>query len=265
MSVWAKIASKIFGAPERGEPISAPIGLPIEDFDLVYAVGDVHGRIDLAANLEAQIADDIGRSDAQNPLVLYLGDIVDRGPKSAHVLDLMATRHPSFTRKCLRGNHEQFMIDFWDDPRNSLDWLEFGGAETLNSYGIYEERKFFEKSSDAQIAALLSASVPAEHLRTLRNLPHFAMRSGYVFCHAGIDPTKPLAEQTAEDFMWARRRFLQHDGGYDAVVVHGHTPVGRAAIEFGRVSVDTGAHETGLLSCAKVIFPSGEVTLLTST
>jgi len=249
----------------RGAPAGTPRRLDLSKFDTVYAVGDAHGCLELARALEEKIHADAAEAGAGEAAILYLGDVVDRGPKSAHLLDHLTRRNaPGLPRLCLRGNHEQFFLDFVRDPRASLDWLDFGGRETLNSYGLYETRASLERRGEADIRALIAASVPDTHLDYLAALPHYALEGHALFCHAGVDPTKSIAEQTAEDFMWARDRFLGHGGGFERLVVHGHTPVPRAAEAGGRVSVDTGAHETGILSCAKVTPATGAVSFLTS-
>jgi len=162
-------------------------------------VGDVHGCLELARDLENKIHEAAG-ADAGPSAILYLGDVIDRGPKSAHVLDHLTRRRPAgLPRMCLRGNHEQFFLDFLEDPKGSLDWLDFGGRETLNSYGIYETRSAFERMGAADIKSILAASIPEAHAAYLRALPHFALGARVLFCHAGVNPTRGIPEQTAED------------------------------------------------------------------
>lgn len=259
-----RLAAALGASPDRGAPQSQPVELSLAGYDTVYAVGDVHGCLDLARTLEARILRDGEETGAGKSLTLYLGDVIDRGPKSAHVLDLLTARSDTMERRCLRGNHEQFMLDFLAEPRNALDWLDFGGTETLQSYGVYEGRRFFERASPAEARALLAATIPEAHRTFLGALPHFAMRGDTLFCHAGLDPTKPLGGQSAEDFMWARERFLAHREGYGVTVVHGHTPTAAPRLEWGRAGVDTGAYESGRLTCAKVSLASGEVTFMSS-
>ena len=248
----------------RGASQTAPIRLDISAYETIYAVGDVHGCLELARDLELKIHE-AAEADEGRSAILYLGDVIDRGPKSAHVLDhLTRKRAGGLPRLCLRGNHEQFFLDFLEDPKGSLDWLDFGGRETLNSYGIYETRSSLERRSAADIKSLLAASIPEAHAEYLRVLPHFARGARVLFCHAGVNPTRGIPEQTAEDYMWARDRFLAHSGQFECLVVHGHTPVPRAEKVDMRVPIDTGAHETGLLSCAKVNPATGDVSFLTS-
>ena len=115
------------------------------------------------------------------------------------------------------------MLDFIDDPKAHLDWLSFGGSETLASYGIFETRSDFSRMRSRDIGALLTASIPEGHTKFLRALPHAADAGRFLFCHAGVDPTKPLAAQGPEDFMWARDRFIAHEGALERCG-HGHTP-----------------------------------------
>ena len=227
--------------------------LDVSGYEWVYAVGDVHGEYALMLQMEELIARDWERLGRPSACTLYVGDVIDRGAKSAHILDHLTrpSRHTMDTH-VLRGNHEQFMLDFIDDPKAHLDWLSFGGSETLASYGIFETRSDFSRMRGRDIGALLTASIPEGHTKFLRALPHAADAGRFLFCHAGVDPTKPLAAQGPEDFMWARDRFMAHEGALERVVVHGHTPVARAAAVHHRVSIDTGAYSTGTLSGCRV-------------
>jgi len=259
-----RLRAALSAAPKRGASETTPVQLDISAYETIYAVGDVHGCLELARDLELKIHE-AAEADEGRSAILYLGDVIDRGPKSAHVLDHLTRRRAGgLPRLCLRGNHEQFFLDFLEDPKGSLDWLDFGGRETLNSYGIYETRSSLERRSAADIKSLLAASIPEAHAEYLRVLPHFARGARVLFCHAGVNPTRGIPEQTAEDYMWARDRFLAHSGQFECLVVHGHTPVPRAEKVDTRVPVDTGAHETGLLSCAKVNPATGDVSFLTS-
>ena len=244
---------KLFRVQARGgDPSSSAIELSLNGFDIIYAVGDVHGCLEHLKGLEKQIETDAVKSEGRKAAILYLGDLVDRGPKSAHVLDHVTAHHSHLPRLALRGNHEELFLQFFDKPQDHLDWLDFGGLETLNSYSIYRSRRSFESARSSELRLLLDASIPTAHLDFLRTLPHFAQSGDFLFCHAGVDPTRPLEAQTAEDYMWARERFLSHVGSYDMRIVHGHTPQQVASEEEGRIGLDTGAYVSGTLSCARV-------------
>ena len=232
--------------------------------DVIYAIGDAHGCFEQVQRLEEIILKDAGEFGAKSPLLLYLGDLIDRGPKSAHLLDHLTRAHRDAPRLSLRGNHEQFFLDFLANPKDNLEWLSFGGAETLASYGIYETHKFFASKSTAAVRALLESSIPESHVRYLSELPHAAWAGEFLLCHAGVDPTKALSDQTAEDYMWARERFFAHEAGYGARVVHGHTPVEIAHERCGRISLDTGAYAGGRLSAARLVINSSDISFLSS-
>lgn len=229
---------------------------------VTYAVGDVHGRLDLLKQIERTIVED-ARDVAGARLLVMLGDYVDRGPHSAQVLDhLMAPPPPGFERVCLSGNHEMMMLDFLDDPRNGEVWLRNGGDLTLMSYGMDPE-PFAGRRDPRRLRNLLDAMVPAEHRAFIEALPVCLSMPGYVFVHAGLRPGLPLAAQADEDLMWIRDGFMDGDHDFGATVVHGHTPRAAASVGRGRISLDTGAFATGILSAAR-IQPAGPVRILST-
>jgi serine/threonine protein phosphatase 1 len=203
---------------------------------LYYAIGDIHGHLELLDPLLAKIAADAAARQGAKTLV-YLGDYVDRGPDSAGVLDrVIAGPPPGFANQvALFGNHEDYFIDYFDgvEPAASR-WLErdMGGGPTLASYGGDWER----------IGA---------HAGWLRTLPLFHMTDRYLFVHAGVFPGRPLAEQRREDLIWIRDRFLDSALDHGRIVVHGHTPRQPWGVDVraNRINVDSGAAWGGPLSC----------------
>lgn len=253
MTSLSRILQKFLGTGvRRGDPRSLPIELSIEGFDTVYAIGDVHGCLETLQGLEQKIETTEQSGKGSKAAILYLGDLIDRGPKSAHVLDYVTGQRDGLPRLALRGNHEELFLRFLGEPQDHLDWLDFGGLETLNSYGIYKPRRYFKSARQSELRALLDASIPAVHKNFLSGLPHFAQSDNFLFCHAGVNPTRQINEQTAEDFMWARERFISHIGGFEVRIVHGHTPQDKATETDGRIGLDTGAYYSGILSCARV-------------
>lgn len=215
-----------------------------------YAIGDVHGCFDLFRALEDAILAEAHRDQADSQvLIVVLGDVIDRGPASAQMLDhLIAPTMPSLRRVVLRGNHEDMMSRFLDAPRANAAWLDHGGRETLLSYGALERnlngalRTQHQQGKDV---------VPAEHLSFLRDLPLCLTAGPYVFSHAGYDPAKPLNRQTADDFIWADPARL--DGAATShIAVHGHVAQSEVVQLPTRISVDTGAYATGRLSAVKL-------------
>jgi serine/threonine protein phosphatase 1 len=213
---------------------------------LVYAVGDVHGRLDLLLRLEDRIAED--RARLQQPaLLVLLGDLVDRGPASAQVLDHVLAPPPArFERLCLLGNHEAIMLSFIADPRPGAMWLAQGGRETLASYGIPPEQ--LRRPSRRLLTQLLATHVPERHLAFLRAMPVMLQTPRHVYVHAGIEPTVPLAEQSTDTLLWYRDDLLETYAGLGRRVVHGHSITRTPLVTEHRIAIDTGAFQTGTLT-----------------
>lgn len=227
--------------------------------DVIYAVGDVHGCFDLLARLEEKIIRD-SRAISGEKWIVLLGDYVDRGPRSAEVLDhLMLPPPPGFSRHCLAGNHETMMLSYLLQPDPNHLWLGLGGRDTLLSYGIDESNT--QRRSSMQ--ALLGSHIPSEHIDLLKSAPSMISVPGFVFVHGGIRSGVPLDQQSDHDLLWMRPDDSQNTPATDLVVVHGHTPVPAVEVLPGRINVDTGAYATGILSAVKLA-RDGEVTLLTS-
>ena len=213
----------------------------------VYAIGDVHGCADRLAILHAQIAADLRRDPAPAPLLLHLGDYIDRGPASATVVRRLASGPvlPGVPMVCLRGNHEQMLQDaLTGEAGAGPHWLRNGGVATLRSW----------KVANTAPAASWRQAMAAE-LPFLQELTLLHQVDGYVFVHAGLRPGVPLGEQSEEDMLWIREEFLQWRGPIlpeapDAVVVHGHTPRQVPEVIGQRIGLDTGAVTGGNLTCA---------------
>jgi serine/threonine protein phosphatase 1 len=184
---------------------------------------------------------------------VFLGDYVDRGPDSAAVIDLLVAGRPrGFARRFLRGNHEQAMLGFMEAPPENRAWVKHGGAETLVSYGVQPPSPVGALDEDlVAAAARLKAVLPPAHLDFLNNLERYVELGGYAFVHAGIDPARPLNEQTDRDLFWIRDPFLTGKRGFSHRIVHGHTPEERPFADLRRVGVDTGAYASGVLSAAR--------------
>ena len=225
--------------------------LPVH-IQTVYAIGDVHGMINLARKAEQEIASDLD-FDPETSLILYLGDLVDRGPDSAFVLDFLNVRSKNGAERIfLRGNHEAMMQSFLDDPGQHMNWLDFGGYETLNSYGVMESLNKLHKKRSKDLLILLQTTISESHRRFLENMIDAVDSENFFFAHAGVVPNVPLAQQTRDDLLWSRDRFMRHEGGFEKIIFHGHTPVPKPVFSHDRVSIDTGAYETGQLSVAKI-------------
>jgi serine/threonine protein phosphatase 1 len=225
----------------------------------VYAIGDVHGRLEQLIALEAKIAED-GLGIEGEKWLVTLGDHIDRGPASAAAIEhVMGPAPKGFRRFSLLGNHEVMLLEFLANPAANVDYLEQGGIETLRSYGI--ELNYPPLRSSEALQRYLAERFPAEHAAFIAALPLYLSLPGWLFVHAGIRPGIPLAAQREEDLVWIRAPFLtsQLTGGLR--VVHGHTPGPAIVTTPHRIDVDTHCFRTGVLSAARVT-PDGRTAFL---
>ena len=223
----------------------------------LYAVGDVHGCLDLYQALEARIIADLATQGGRGVVVL-LGDMIDRGPASADLIDhLLRPPPPQLLRIALRGNHEEMFTQFLADPASGGAWLRSGGSETLGSYGL-DPGPFLRRETTARRRAMaLAATVPPEHHAFLRGLADALIVPPFLLCHAGVDPGRLPEQQTAADLRWGRRVPASALDGADfpLKVVHGHVPSadGKALVTPWRINLDTGAYARGTLSAARLM------------
>lgn len=214
----------------------------------VYAIGDVHGRLDLLnALLERIEADDEARQ-AADTLLIFLGDLVDRGPRSREVVERLLELDRSGTpAKFLLGNHDEIFLKAARGDVKALRYLvRIGGKPTILSYGISEEE--YKSADFNQLAAHFSSLVPAAHLEFLSSFQDYLEIGDYAFVHAGVRPGVPLAEQAPSDLRWIRREFLDHKAPHPKLIVHGHSISSEAEIRDNRIGIDTGAFASGRLT-----------------
>lgn len=229
-------------AKKKNKP-SLPKGLRI------YAIGDVHGRADLLDQMFSRIEAHQAAHPALRPVILLVGDYIDRGPASREVIDLLIARHSPHEMICLKGNHDTFILDFLEQPARLREWSMLGGRETLMSYGLKPPINPDAKIQK-ELARELTAAIPKSHVQFLSHklLSSFSI-AGYFFAHAGVRPGVPLNKQRDEDLLWIREDFLLHEESFGKIVVHGHTPVLELDIRHNRINLDTGAYATGRLTC----------------
>ncbi len=214
----------------------------------VYAVGDVHGRLDLLEALFEQIrTDDAARAPADTEGIL-LGDLIDRGPDSAGVVRWAMEADRGFARvSALKGNHEASLLSVLDDRLEWLDnWLNYGGVETLESWGL--ARQLIRRADGAELAAAARAIIPQEERAWLAALPTTRQIGDYLFVHAGVRPGVAIDKQVEQDLIWIRHEFLDSAADHGAFVVHGHTISEDVVVRGNRVGIDTGAYRSGRLT-----------------
>ncbi len=214
----------------------------------VYAIGDIHGRDDLFAAILDQIrADNAKRGPAEVSLIL-LGDLVDRGPDSAKVVDRAIRLRGEFPdTRLLIGNHEEcFLAALTGDVRKLRYFMRIGGDATVQSY--WDDPASLPEASFDEVAARLPSMVPAEHVDFMGRGEDIIEIGDYVFVHAGIRPGVPLEKQSTNDLRWIRDEFLAAPSGDEYMVIHGHTITDFPAIRPNRIGVDTGAYKSGVLT-----------------
>ena len=217
-----------------------------------YVVGDVHGRLDLLDQLLGQIERDWTERPVRKILLVFLGDLIDRGPQSAQVVERLRTfAAPGVQTVFLLGNHEEVMLRILEGDASVIpSWLRFGGAECLASYGA-DPRKI-ARSGDAEAVELVRAAVPGEHVEFLRSFGDTCRFGDYLFVHAGIRPGVSIDEQLQSDLRWIREPFLLDETDHGCVVVHGHTIIPQVEERANRIGIDTGAYRTGVLTALAI-------------
>jgi serine/threonine protein phosphatase 1 len=211
----------------------------------IYAIGDIHGRLDLLNELLALISGDIALRPTVRPLYVFLGDYIDRGPASRETIDRLIEHGATHESVFLKGNHELIAIKCLSDRGLFDQWLRLGGRETLVSYGVPAE-------TGMQIAELQSAfhgALPQAHFRFFRDLKNSFECGDFFFAHAGVKPNVELSRQKENDLLWIRGEFLSSKDDFGKIVVHGHTPTREIEVGPNRINIDTGAFATGRLSC----------------
>lgn len=223
------------------ELVPAPGKLP--EGQRIYAVGDIHGCADRLSELHHLIAADLARRPVEQPLLIHIGDYVDRGPDSAGVVRMLAEGPPlpGVPTINLVGNHEETMMHALDGDRAAAtDWLFGGGREALASWDIDPE-----SPREGWLGA-----IPPDDVAFVRGLALWHVEGEYLFVHAGLRPNVPLGDQVRHDLLTIRQPFLTCDEPFDWVVVHGHTPTTNPVVKRNRIGIDTGAVFGGKLTCA---------------
>lgn len=217
-----------------------------------YAIGDVHGRLDLLTELLRKIEHDNASRDPAKTYLVILGDLVDRGPDSRGVVDLFVTAPPPWARVVhIKGNHEQYFADVLGGAWNLIpQWLANGGQKCIESYGL--SRAWSLNATPEAIADALRKAVPPSHLKLLEEMADSLRFGDYLFVHAGIRPGIPLDSQTPADLRLIREGFLDDLTDHGVVVVHGHTIVDSPEEHPNRIALDTGAYRTGRLTALRI-------------
>lgn len=241
--------ARLFAKPHK------PVPPPSTGGRLVYAVGDIHGRLDVMEPLIYAIAKDSAETNPVDlPLLVFLGDYVDRGPASKGVVDLILRlkAETGVEVRALKGNHEEALLNFLEDPRYGPPWADHGGGATLQSYGVQPPAMRNDAAGWRAARDAFAAALPPEHLEFYRSLELMVTVGDYLFVHAGVRPGVALDAQDERDLLWIRGEFLHAPGPFGKVVVHGHTPTEEPQLMAHRLGVDTGAYATGVLTAVRL-------------
>ena len=233
--------SNLFKKRGQAAPLpSVPAG------ERFYVVGDIHGRCDLFDALIEAIEEDDRQAGQADTTVVLLGDLVDRGPESARVIETARQWGERRKLRYIAGNHEEMFLESFEDKEMLRHFLKHGGKQTVLSYGIKKKR--YNELGMKELQAELHELVPDTHRKFLADMEDMVIAGDYVFVHAGINPRHPVEEQKASDLRWIRDRFLQHREPFSHVVVHGHTIFEDIEHTPHRIGIDTGAFRTGRLT-----------------
>jgi len=237
-----EMVRSIFSWSKRREEAATRSSAPPGQF--VVAVGDVHGRLDLVEMLWHQIDAASRLSSARQRTLIFVGDYIDRGMHSAELIDRLLEGFPGFETIYLKGNHDETLLQFLTDPTIGEVWRNFGGLETLRSYGVSHT----PGKSWSQTRSEFADAIPRSHVDFFKNLKLHASVGDYLFVHAGLKPRVPLEDQRETDLLWIREEFLESTANFGRIVVHGHTPTETPDIRPNRIGIDTGAYMTGTLT-----------------
>lgn len=239
---------------KRRAPVSAPSSPAVPEGTVVWSVGDIHGRLDLLQPLVDTIRMDLAATRAERKIVVFLGDYIDRGPASRGVIQFLADLVPDqeIDWRFLKGNHEEAMLGFLNDPATGEKWCEYGGDATLSSYGLRMPQLRHRAEGWARLSADLNHKVTPAERAFLEGLELSFSIGDYFFAHAGARPGEPLERQSASDLLWIRHTFLNSEIEFDKVVVHGHTPSSEVHLDHRRIGLDTKAYDSGVLSALRL-------------
>lgn len=239
---------------KRKAKVAAPRTPRVPDGVVVWAIGDVHGRLDLLKPLVEAVLADAAATAATRKVVIFLGDYIDRGPHSRGVIRYLVDlpKDLGIEWRFLKGNHEEAMLKFLADPLFGTNWCEYGGDAALASYGLKPPEMKHRVEAWARVSADLDHKITAEERKFLETLELSLSVGDYYFAHAGARPGIPLARQSERDLIWIRNSFLDSDEPFEKVVVHGHTPTQDVYADHRRIGVDTKAYDSGVLTAVRL-------------
>lgn len=221
-----------------------------------YVIGDIHGRLDLLDQLLARIDAELERRPARKTVLAFVGDLIDRGPQSAQVIERLRNyRRPGVRPVFILGNHEEVLLRILaGDAELITKWRWFGGTQCLESYGVDVQQ--LAGLDGVAALALVRKAIPKAHVDFLERFVDSCRFGDYLFVHAGIRPGIELAAQLQSDLRWIREPFLLDESDHGFVVVHGHTISTEVEERPNRIGIDTGAYQSGILTA--LVIENGE-------
>lgn len=250
----AELTSMLSKLLKRKALIRAPENPSTPDGTVIWAVGDIHGRLDLLRSLTSSILADAALSDARRKIVIFLGDYVDRGPDSKGVIQHLVglSAEPGVEWRFLKGNHEETMLEFLERPSIGPKWCEYGGDAALASYGLKPPSLKHRMDAWRPVAADLEHRLSMQERAWLEALETRICLGDYCFVHAGLRPGVLMNNQSEADMLWIRSSFLDSEEPFEKVVVHGHTPTRLVHHDHRRIGIDTKAYATGVLTALRL-------------
>ncbi len=233
------LRSLFFDNPEAALPA-------VPSDERVYAIGDIHGRLDLLDALIDAIEQEDAEAPAAETTVILLGDLIDRGADSAGVIRRAREWQGQRKVRILCGNHEEMFLRSFKDAEIMRHFLRHGGRQTLLSYGV--DRDALADASIEKAQKLMNRAVPGADRVYISGFEDIIEIGDYVFVHAGVDPEVPLEAQRKSDLRWIREPFLSYAEPLEKVVVHGHTISNLPEDRGNRIGIDTGAYSSGRLT-----------------
>jgi serine/threonine protein phosphatase 1 len=183
---------------------------------------------------------------------VFVGDLIDRGPSSAQVLERLRTYKREGVRPVfLLGNHEEVLLRILGGDVSVVDsWLRFGGLQCLQSYGVTLDT--LRGRPAEEVVQIVRSAVPPEHVEFLETFVDSCRFGDYLFVHAGIRPGVEVDQQSQADLRWIREPFLFDESDHGFVVVHGHTISDEVEERPNRIGIDTGAYRSGVLTALAI-------------
>ena len=217
-----------------------------------YVIGDIHGCYDELCELLDLIESDASSLEEGPKHIVFLGDLMDRGPKSNQVIEHLRTFNPDYANPIfLMGNHEEVFLKVLSGSVSALtSWFEFGGRECVRSYGVKNLGEIL--ANPENLLFRIQESVPQSHIIFIESFDETFQFGQYLCVHAGIKPRVAIEKQSTKDLRWIRKEFMAYEKPHPFIIVHGHTIVEKADIRSNRIAVDTGTYEGGPLTAVRL-------------